>query len=228
MASGKILIISTSASDLNSLKTGSWLEEFAAPYYIWKEAGYDVDLGSISGGKIPLDEASLSGDFLTESAKRFQADSEAVKAMENSLAAKDVTDTSKYAAIFVPGGHGISADGPNNPVLQKLLVEFWQSSKVVSSVCHGPISLTHVKLPDGKWLLHGKKATGFTNSEEEAVGKTKYMPFSIEDRIKEEGALYTKGDDWSEHVVADGKLITGQNPQSSEGVAKAVLAALKA
>jgi putative intracellular protease/amidase len=228
MGSGKILIIATSATDLNGLKTGSWLEEFAAPYYIWKEAGYDVVLGSTNGGKIPLDEASLSGDFLTEAAKKFQGDDEAVKLMENSVAAKDVTDTSEYAAIFIPGGHGISADGPDNPTLQKLLVDFYESGKVVSSVCHGPIALTHVKLSDGKWLLHGKKATGFTNSEEEAVEKVKYMPFSIEDRIKEEGALYTKGGDWSSHVVTDGKLITGQNPQSSEGVAKAVLEALKA
>jgi putative intracellular protease/amidase len=223
----KVLIICTSAAKLGDLSTGSWLEEIAAPFYVFKEAGYDVDIASISGGKIPLDEASLSGDFLTDTAKKFQSDAEASKALENSKSAVDITDTSAYAAIFVPGGHGIAADGPNNPVLQKLLVDFHDSGKVISSVCHGPIALTHVKLSNGNWLLKGKKVTGFSNSEETAVEKIKYMPFLIEDRLKEEGGSYSKGDDWSVHVVTDGKLVTGQNPQSSEGVAKAVLAVLK-
>lgn len=222
-----ILIVSTSAGKLGDLTTGSWLEEIAAPYFEFKNAGYNVTIASISGGKVPMDEASLSGDFLTDAAKKFQGDSEAVKALENTVPASEISDISKYDAIFIPGGHGIAADGPNNPMLQKLLVNFHESGKVISSVCHGPISLTHVKLPSGKWLLEGKKVTGFSNSEETAVDKKKYMPFLIEDRLKEEGGHYSKGDDWTEHVVTDGKLVTGQNPQSSEGVAKAVLAVLK-
>lgn len=225
---GKILVVSTSAAELAGHATGSWLEEIAAPYFVWQEAGHEVVIASVKGGKIPLDEASLSGDFLTDAAKRFQADSEATKALENSVPATSVSSIDEYAAIFIPGGHGIAADGPNNAVLQKLLVAFTDAGKVVASVCHGPEALTHVKLASGKWLVEGKKVTGFSNTEEEAVGKTAWVPFLLEDQLKKEGGSYSKGDDWSEHVVTDGLLVTGQNPQSSHGVAKAVLDVLKA
>lgn len=227
MAASKILIVATSADTLNGHATGSWLEEIAAPYYVFKANGYAVDIASVKGGKIPLDEASLSGDFLTETAKRFQADVEASSALKNSSIASSVGDVFPYAAIFIPGGHGIAADGPNNADLQKLLIAFHDAGKVISAVCHGPVALTHVKLPDGKWLVQDKKVTGFSNSEEEAVGKTEWVPFLLEDRLREEGGLFSKEGDWSEYTQTDGKLVTGQNPQSSEAVGKAVVAVLK-
>lgn len=232
MSTGKILIVSTSHATLGEKEgppTGSWLEEVAAPYFVFTEAGYEVEIASVAGGKIPWDPASVSEEtgFLTDDAKKFLATGDATKAADNSTKASSISDVSGYAAIFIPGGHGIVWDGRGNPTLQKLLVDFTTSGKVVSSVCHGPAALTGVKLPGGDFLVKGKKITGFSNDEEEAVEKTKYVPFLTESQIKEEGGEYSKKGSWEVYTVTDGKLVTGQNPQSSQAVAKEVVRLLK-
>jgi putative intracellular protease/amidase len=226
-ASGKrILIVATSQDKLGDTDqpTGCWAEELVAPYYVFKDAGAHVVIASIKGGKIPIDETSLSENFVTDHVKRYLADEELKQYIENSLSVKDVPST--FDALFVPGGHGIVFDGPKDESFRAVGEKFWAEGKIVSSVCHGPAGLVSMRAPDGTSIFKGKKCTGFSNSEEDAVGKTKFVPFLLEDKLKELGGLYEAGPDWQPHSVADGQLITGQNPASSVGVAELVLKAL--
>lgn len=222
----KVLIISTSHSDKGNTgeKTGLWLEELAAPYLIFKEQGYDVTIASIKGGNISLDPNSLQGDFYTEAAKQFAENEETAKLIKESVALESVED--EYDAIYLPGGHGAVWDFPGNKKLASLLTSAYASGKIVSSVCHGPAGLLDPKDGD-KPLVSGKKVAGFSDSEEEAVGGTNIVPFLLEQKLKELGALYTKNsNDWGEYAVVDGRLVTGQNPGSSALVAKHVVALL--
>jgi len=227
MSQKKVVIISTSANALPSgTATGLWLEELASPYYLFKDAGFDVTVASVKGGEIPVDEASLQGDFLTPTAKKFQSDEAAIKQLKESVALASLEE--QYDAYYLPGGHGAAVDFPDNETLQKLLGAAWDNGKIVSSVCHGPIGLVNVKSPKtGKHIVEGKRVTGFSNTEEEAVGKTKEVPELLEDGLKRAGGDYSKKGDWEPYAIADGKLILGQNPSSSEQVGELVVKALK-
>ncbi len=233
-ASKKVLIVNTSApyfGPKNDIPTGVWLEETSTPYYVFKEAGFAVELASIAGGPIPIDNGSVNGGFFVESAKKFLHDPEALQALSHSTKLADITAQAdfleKYDCLYLSGGHGTCNDFHDNAVLKSAIEKFYAAGKTVCADCHGPIALAQCVGADGKTpLVSGKKCTGFTNSEEAAVGQTANVPFSIEDKFKEQGGLYEVGGDWTEKVVVDGNLITGQNPQSSEGCAKAVVAAL--
>jgi putative intracellular protease/amidase len=223
----KILVVLTSHNQLGDtgLPTGFWLEELAAPYYVFKDAGAELVLASPLGGQPPLDPKSDDPDAQTEATQRFKGDSSANSELAsteklNSLSASD------FDAIFYPGGHGPLWDLVDNPVSIKLIEEFWTSNKLVSAVCHAPIALVNAKDSSGEYIVKGREVTGFTNSEEEAVGLTKVVPLLVEDTMIARGAKYSKADDWQSYTRQDGQLITGQNPASSEAVANLVLAAL--
>jgi putative intracellular protease/amidase len=226
-ASGKrILIVATSHDKLgdSGQPTGCWAEELAAPYYIFKDAGAQVDVASIKGGKIPIDAGSLADNFVTPHVKRYLADESLKETVEHSLSVKE--SFSNYDAIYIPGGHGIMFDGPNDKDFIAVVEKFWAEGKIVASVCHGPAGLVAIRAPDGIPIVKGKKVCGFSNAEEAAVGKTDKVPFLLEDKLKELGGLYEAGPDWQPKAVADGQLITGQNPASSAPVAELVLEAL--
>lgn len=224
----KILFVLTSHDKLGDTgeKTGFWLEEFAAPYYIFRDAGADVTLASPKGGQPPLDPRSDDPNSETDATRRFKDDADA-KADLASTVTLDSVSHEDYDAVFYPGGHGPLWDLANNKTSAALIEAFYKANKPVSLVCHAPGALRDVTV-DGKPLVEGRKVTGFTNSEEAAVGLTDIVPFLVEDMLKERGGIYEKGEDWGSHVVIDGHLTTGQNPASSAGVAKAVMAQLKA
>lgn len=227
MAGKQVLFLCTSHDKLGDTDkpTGLWAEEVAAPYYILEEAGVNVDIASIKGGKIPLDPVSLQGD-LTDHTHSFVNNHRDLKGkVENSISIAEATK--EYDGVFLPGGHGVCYDFPDNPQLIALLESFWAKGKVVSAVCHGPVGLVNIKDLSGDYIVKGRKVTGFTNSEEEAVGKTAFVPFLLEDMLKERGGLFERGPDWVPFAVADGKLITGQNPMSSVKVAGLILGALQ-
>ncbi|MEW5300434.1 MAG: hypothetical protein WDW36_003364 [Sanguina aurantia] len=205
--------------------TGLWAEELASPYYVFKNAGYDVKIVSVAGGKIPFDEGSLAPPFLTPEVEKFLVDLTAMREVADSPAVS--ASMTGHDAIYLPGGHGAVWDFPDNTTLISLLEAYHKAGKVVSSVCHGVAGLLNVKDEGGTPILKGKQATGFSNSEEAAVGKDKLVPFLLETEMKAKGAEYSSGADWSVHAVADGRLITGQNPQSSARVAELVVQALK-
>lgn len=226
---GQILAVATLHDQLgdSGQKTGLWISELAEPYYVFREAGYDVTIASPKGGPIPIDAASLEGDFYTAEAKRFlEADDAAKLQLEHSVKLDDVTEPEAYDAIFLPGGHGPVFDLAKSEKLGELLTKAYAAGKVVCAVCHGPAGLVTAKDGD-KPLVAGKKVTGFSNSEERAVGKDKYVPFLLEDKLKELGGKYEAAGDWQPHVVQDGRLITGQNPSSSKAMGEAVVAALE-
>ncbi|XP_024388839.1 glutathione-independent glyoxalase HSP31 [Physcomitrium patens] len=225
-AGKRILILATSHDKLGNTNqaTGCWAEELTAPYYIFKDAGAHVDVASIKGGKIPMDEASFSEGFVTDHVKRYLEDEELKQRVEHSLSVKDVSGN--YDALFVPGGHGIIYDGPVDQDFIALGNRFWAEGKIISSVCHGPAGLVGMTAPDGTSIFKGKKVCGFSNAEEEAVGKTNVVPFLLEDKLKELGGLYEAGPNWHPKAAADGQLVTGQNPGSSAKVAELVLEAL--
>ncbi len=223
----KILMVLTSHDTLGDTgeKTGFWLEEFAAPYYTFKDAGAQVTLASPAGGQPPLDPKSALADFQTELTERFNQDSAAQQDLANTVKL-DTINSGDFDAVFYPGGHGPLWDLTNSAKSIALIEEFERSNKPISFVCHAPAVLRNVKAANGEPLIKGRHVTGFTNGEEAGVQLTDVVPFLIEDEFKALGALYQKGDDWAPHVVEDGKLITGQNPASSEGVAKALIAQL--
>lgn len=223
----KILMILTSHDQLGDTgkPTGFWLEEFAAPYYALKDAGADVVLASPKGGQPPLDPKSDEADAQTDATRRFKGDDAAQKALAETVTLDSVS-AADFDAVFYPGGHGPLWDLAEDPTSIKLIEAFASSDKPIGAVCHAPGVLRHVKGPDGAFLVKGRKVAGFTNSEEEAVGLTGIVPFLVEDMLKANGGDYSKGSDWSSHVVTDGKLVTGQNPQSSEEAARALLALL--
>ena len=221
----KILMVLTSHDKLGDTgnKTGFWLEEFAAPYYVFKDAGADVALASPLGGQPPLDPSSDAEDAQTEATKRFKADNAAQKELANTVVLDNV-DAEGFDAIFYPGGHGPLWDLAEDAASIGLIETFAASDRPVGAVCHAPAVLKHPKGADGKPLVSGKTVTGFTNTEEEAVGLTQVVPFLVEDMLKANGGDYQKGDDWASFVVVDGKLVTGQNPASSEAAASKLLA----
>lgn len=224
----KILMVLTSHDKLGDTgeKTGFWLEEFAAPYYVLKDAGADVVLASPKGGQPPIDPKSDADDAQTEATKRFKGDAAAQQALAQTSKLSEI-DAEGFDAIFYPGGHGPLWDLANDADSKRLIEAFAGSDRPVGAVCHAPAVFKSTMGADGKPLVSGKRVTGFTNSEEEAVGLTDVVPFLVEDMLKQNGGHYEKGDDWASFVLTDGKLVTGQNPASSEEAAKALLALLK-
>ncbi|MBT9184758.1 type 1 glutamine amidotransferase domain-containing protein [Pectobacterium punjabense] len=220
----KILMVLTSHDTLGNTgnKTGFWLEEFAAPYYTFKDAGAELVLASPAGGQPPLDPKSDLADFQTELTHRFKADPTAQQELANTVKLDTVSEQD-FDAVFYPGGHGPLWDLAKSPVSIALIEAFVRANKPTGFVCHAPGVLIHVKAENGDALIKGRKVTGFTNGEEAAVQLTDVVPFLIEDEFKKLGGLYEKGPDWAPYLVEDGKLITGQNPASSEVVAKAIL-----
>lgn len=219
-----VLMVLTSHDQLGNTgrKTGFWLEEFAAPYYAFKDAGANVVLASPAGGQPPLDPKSDEPDFQTALTQRFKADPAAQQALASTVKL-DSVKAADFDAVFYPGGHGPLWDLAESPVSIALIEAFERAGKPISFVCHAPGVLRHVKAADGQPLVKGRRVSGFTNSEEEGVGLTDVVPFLVEDEFKALGALYEKGPDWQPFVIEDGLLITGQNPASSEAVAQALL-----
>jgi putative intracellular protease/amidase len=220
------VIVCTSASELNGHKTGVWVEECAVPYYLFREKGFQVVLASIQGGEIPIDQASLAGDAYVAAAKRLmEDDADALGKLQNSIALSDI-DFSTVDAIYLAGGHGTCVDFVADLNLKQAVETVYGSDKIVAADCHGPIGLAQCLKPDKSPLVAGKTVTGFTNAEEDAVGLTSKVPFLIETKFIELGATFKAGDDWKPNICIDGNLFTGQNPASSEELAKAVAKAL--
>jgi putative intracellular protease/amidase len=218
-------LVATSASKLEDHPTGLWLEELAAPYYIFRAKGYQVLVASIAGGEIPIDATSLKGDFFVEPSQRFMEDSQAQEKLLHSLSLKELNIPKDHSidAIFLTGGHGVCVDYPTSPDLKAAIESLAERGKVVSAVCHGVVGLVSCTV-NGSPLVNGRTVTGFSDSEEDAVQLSDKVPYSLEGKLKELGANYERAEnDWTSHVCVDGTLITGQNPQSSEACAKAVV-----
>lgn len=224
----KILMVITSHDKLGDtgLKTGFWLEEFAAPYYIFKDQNIDVTLASPKGGNPPLDPKSDAPEFQTAATERFRKDEASQKQLANTHRL-DSLNLLDFDAVFYPGGHGPLWDLSEDQNSIALLEAFYKQGKPLGLVCHAPGVLRHTKSENGEPLVKGKRVTGFSNTEEEAVQLTQVVPFLLEDMLKSNQALYSKGDDWVSYVEVDGNLITGQNPASSEAVAKEMIKLLK-
>lgn len=222
-----ILMVLTSHDQLGNTgkKTGFWLEEFAAPYYVFKDAGASITLASPKGGQPPLDPKSDEPDAQTAATERFRVDSDAQTALANTRVLAELL-AADYDALFYPGGHGPLWDLAEDRHSIALIEAFHAAGKPVGAVCHAPGVLRHTKGADGLPLVHGKRVTGFSNSEEAAVQLTDIVPFLVEDMLKANGGQYSKAADWISYVVSDGNLLTGQNPASSEATAAAVLARL--
>lgn len=225
----KVLMVLTSHDQLGDTgrKTGFWLEELAAPYYVFKEAGFQITLASPKGGQPPLDPKSNEPAFQTDATRRFEADANVIEALANTVKLADVA-ASDFDTVFYPGGHGPMWDLAESKVSSALIESFIAARKPTALVCHAPGVLRHVKSADGRPLVEGRRVTGFANTEEAAVGLTEVVPFLVEDELKAKGGFYSSGPDWSSHVVQDGLLITGQNPASSAAAAKRVVEELKA
>ena len=219
-----ILMVLTSHDQLGNTghKTGFWLEEFAAPYYVLADAGASIVLASPLGGQPPLDPKSDAPDAQTDATRRFRQDRQAQALLATTHRLGTLSPAS-FDAVFYPGGHGPLWDLAEDRNSIALIESIHAAGKPLALVCHAPGVLRHAKGVAGKPLVSGKKVTGFTNTEEEAVGLTKVVPFLVEDMLKENGGLYSKGADWQAYVLTDGHLITGQNPASSEDAAKALL-----
>ena len=223
----KILIVLTSHDQLGSTgrKTGFWLEELAAPYYRFKDAGADLVLASPQGGRPPLDPKSNEPGFQTDETRRFEADPEAMAALAHTVRLDSVS-TDDFDTVFYPGGHGPMWDLAEDPVSIRLMETILRSGKPLAVVCHAPGALRHTTNPDGTPLVQGRRVTGFTNEEEAAVGLTEVVPFLVEDELKRLGGDYSKAADWQPYVLTDGLLVTGQNPASSGPTADALLTLL--
>ncbi|WP_144097915.1 type 1 glutamine amidotransferase domain-containing protein [Croceicoccus sediminis] len=224
----KILMVLTSHDKLGDTgkKTGFWLEEFAAPYYVLKDAGHEITLASPAGGQPPLDPKSDEPDAQTDATNRFKND-EAAQAQLASTEKLDTIDVSKFDGVFYPGGHGPLWDLAQSPVSKAIIENALAADKPVALVCHAPAVLKNVTAPSGDPIVKGRKVTGFTNQEEEAVGLTDVVPFLLEDVLIEQGGTFSKQGVFEPYVVQDGLLITGQNPPSSEPAAEKLLEALK-
>jgi putative intracellular protease/amidase len=212
----KVLMVLTSHDQLGNTgrKTGFWLEELAAPYYTFKDAGAEIVLASPNGGQPPLDPKSNEPANQTEMTRRFERDPQATAQLAATVRLDSVSQ-SDFDTVFYPGGHGPLWDLAEDPHSIALIESFITAGKPVALVCHAPGALRHVRTPDGQPLVAGKKVTGFTNSEEAAVGLTDVVPFLVEDELKAKGGVYSSLGDWAPYVVIDGLLITGQNPASS-------------
>ena len=223
----KVLMVLTSHDQLGNTgkKTGFWLEELAAPYFAFKDAGAEVVLASPKGGQPPLDPKSNEASAQTDHTRRFEADA-AAKAQLAATVRLDGVAQADFDTVFYPGGHGPLWDLAEDKSSIALIESFVAAGKPVAFVCHAPGVLRHVQAADGQPLVKGKKVTGFTNSEEAGVELTDVVPFLVEDELKAKGGLYSKGPDWGSYVVHDGLLITGQNPASSTAAAELLLAQL--
>lgn len=220
----KILMVLTSHSALGDTgkKTGFWLEEFAAPYYVFLDAGADITLASPQGGQPPLDPKSDDPGAQTDATRRFKADAAAQKTLAHTHPLAEVS-AGDFDAVFYPGGHGPLWDLAEDKHSIALIEQLLAAGKPVAAVCHAPGVLRHPKGADGESVVRGKQVTGFTNTEEAAAGLTDIVPFLVEDMLKKNGGQYAKAGDWQPHVLTDGLLITGQNPASSEPAAQALL-----
>ncbi|GGB48515.1 dimethylallyltransferase [Oceanisphaera marina] len=223
-----ILMVMTSHDQLgdSGKKTGLWLEEFAAPYYVLKDAGATITLASPQGGKPPIDPNSVDPDALTPATERFSGDTDAQTQFANTHELKNFSAL-EFDAVFYPGGHGPLWDLAEDSDSIRLIEDMIATNKPVAAVCHAPGVLRHAKTSDGQPLVSGKRVTGFSNSEEAAVQLTNIVPFLVEDMLKANGGDYRKADDWQVHVETDGLFITGQNPASSAATAEALLALLQ-
>ena len=223
----KVLMVLTSHDRLGDTgkKTGFWLEEFANPYYILKDAGLDITLASPKGGQPPLDPKSDDPASETEATRRFKGDKEAQAALARTVRLSDVVPED-YDAVFYPGGHGPLWDLSEDRDSIKLIETLYAAGKPVAAVCHGPAAFRRAKAPDGSPLVRGKSVTGFSDTEEAAAGLTEVVPFLVEDMLKQNGGDYSKAADWQPYTTADGNLITGQNPASSAETARALQAQL--
>jgi putative intracellular protease/amidase len=220
----KVLVVLTSHDELGDTgrKTGFWLEELAAPYYTFKDAGVELTLASPKGGQPPLDPKSDDPAAQTDATRRFKDDTLANEQLANTAKLSEV-NADDYDAIFYPGGHGPLWDLISDQSSIGLIEDFWSAEKTVSSVCHAPIVLVNARDSSGELIVKDREVTGFTNSEEDAVGLTEIVPVLVEDTMIRLGAKYSKAGDWEVYTRQDGNLITGQNPASSEQVAKLVL-----
>ena len=223
----KIVMVLTSHSELGNTgkKTGFWIEEFAAPYYVFIDAGASITIASPKGGQPPIDPSSDTAENQTPAVIRFKADKKLQKMLSETHLLSSIS-SDDYDAIFYPGGHGPLWDLTNDADSIKLIEHFWSSKKPIAAVCHAPSVLLNVKDTEGTYLVKGKNVTGFTNSEEAAVGLTEVVPFLLENELKNKGGIYSKKEDWAAYIVKDGMLITGQNPASSEAAAKELLSKL--
>jgi len=221
-------MVLTSHSELGNTghKTGFWIEEFAAPYYTFKDAGATITIASPKGGQPPIDPKSAEPASQTDATRRFDKDKELQQLLANTKRLSEVS-AEDYDAVFYPGGHGPLWDLVTDKASIRLIETFWKNKKPVAAVCHAPSALLNVKDENGEPLVKGKKVTGFTNTEEEAVQLTKVVPFLLEDELRDKGGIYSKKEDWASYVIKDGLLITGQNPASSEEAAKQLLDLLK-
>ncbi|MBK5933672.1 putative intracellular protease/amidase [Rhodovulum imhoffii] len=223
----KILMVLTSHDRLGETgnKTGFWLEEFAAPYYVFKDAGAEITLASPKGGQPPIDPSSDNDTAQTEHTRRFRADSDAQQHLATTLKLADVPENG-FDAIFFPGGHGPLWDLAEDADSKRLIEAFAAAGRPMGAVCHAPAVFRHTYRADGTPLVSGRRVTGFTNSEEAAVGLTNIVPFLVEDMLKANGGQFERGEDWGDFVLRDGNLITGQNPASSAGTAREILTLL--
>jgi putative intracellular protease/amidase len=219
----KILFVLSSHEKLGDTgkETGFYLSEAAHPWKVLK-GDYQIDFVSPKGGKVPVDGFDLEDPVN----KKFWENPQIQKALNNTMKPSDV-DPAEYVAIHYVGGHGTMWDFPQNEALAEIAAGIYQNLGVVSAVCHGPAGLLYIKLSDGSYLIDGKKVAGFSNAEEKAAGLTEVVPFLLEDKLKERGANYSEGEKFTEHVVRDGRLVTGQNPQSATKMAEIVLELLK-
>lgn len=224
----KVLMVITSHDQLGNTgrKTGFWLEELAAPYYAFKDAGVEITLASPKGGRPPLDPKSNEPEFRTDLTRRFEKDAAAQGQLDKTIRLDSVWQED-FDTVFYPGGHGPMWDLAEDNHSVKLIESFIAAGKTIAVVCHSTGALRHVKGPDGKLLVQGKEVTGFTNGEEADVGLTTIVPFLVEDEMLKQGAVFSKVANWGVHVVSDGQLITGQNPHSSGAAAQTLMAALK-
>jgi putative intracellular protease/amidase len=220
----KVLMVLTSHSQLGDTgrKTGFWLEEMAAPYYVFKDAGAQITLASPKGGRPPLDPKSNEPEFQTDITRRFEKDGDA-EAQLSKTVRLDSVKQEDFDTVFYPGGHGPMWDLAEDKNSIKLIESFLAAGKPVALVCHSSGALRHVKTPGGRPLIAGKNVTGFTDGEEEDVGLTKVVPFLVEDELMKLGAIFSKVRNWGVHTVSDGLLITGQNPASSGPTAKVLI-----
>lgn len=220
----KVLFVLTSHDDLGDtgLKTGFWIEEFAAPYYLLKDKGFEIVLATPKGGQAPIDPKSNEADFQTPATVRFN-DDHTTQDLLSKTKKLDTVNHLDFDAVFYPGGHGPLWDLAEDKNSIALIEDFYRNNKPVAAVCHAPAVFKHTKNSDDTALVHGKKVTGFSNTEEAAVELTSVVPFLVEDMLKNNGGIYSKKADWHPYAIQDGLLITGQNPASSEAVIELLL-----
>ena len=224
----KVLFVLTSHDQLGNTghKTGFWVEEFAAPYYVFKDAGFDVTIVTPKGGQAPIDPTSEAESALTGATDRYYKDENVQQLIAHTKKLSDVS-ASDFDGVFYPGGHGPLWDLANDADSIKLIKDFYKTKKPIGAVCHAPGVFKDVVLDNGEPFVKGKNVTGFSNSEETAVKLVDVVPFLVESELIKLGGYYSKGADWSVHVVKDGLLVTGQNPASSESVAKELIQLLE-